>query len=129
MAIIRKDAAKVELKEGMIEVRAETVEGWNVAFERWPPGDYSPLFHGLPGNACSAAHYGYCLKGKGTAVFNDHEEHIQAGQAYVLRPGHTFRVEETLEMVEFTPLTPEYAEVGEAFMKNFPKWMAAARPR
>src|SRR5688572_18934478 len=122
MTVIRRENANVELKEGPIEVRAQAVDGWNVSFEAWPVGDYSPLFKGLPGNACRASHYGYCLKGKAVAVFADHEETVQGGQAYVLAPGHTFRVLEPFESVEFTQLTAEYGEVGEIFMRNFPAW-------
>lgn len=129
MAVITKEKAKVELKEGPIEVRAEAVDGWNVSFERWPPGEYAPLFKGLPGNACLASHYGYCLKGKAVAVYKDRTETVSAGQAYVLAPGHTFRVLEAFESVEFTQLTPEYGEVGEAFMKNFPGWLSTLKAR
>ena len=123
MTIISKQTAKVELKEGAIELRAEAVDGWNVSFEKWPKADYSPLFHGLPGNACLASHFGYCIKGRARAIFNGREETVSAGQAYVLPPGHTFVVIEDFESVEFTQLTPEYGQVGEMFLKNFPAWM------
>jgi hypothetical protein len=130
MPTITKETANVDVKEGPIEVRSHAVDGWNVAFECWPPGDYRPLFHGLPGNACGAVHYGYCLKGKAKAVYADGRvETVQAGQAYVLRPGHTFQVLETFENVEFTQLTPEYGQVGEVFMKNFPGWLKANAKR
>lgn len=126
MTIVTKQTANVELKEGPIDVRAQAVDGWNVAFECWPRGDYSPLFHGLPDDACLASHYGYCLKGKAKCIYTDGtEETVQAGQAYVLRPGHTFVVLEPFENVEFTQLTPEYGRVGEAFLKNFPGWLKA----
>lgn len=126
MTIVSKKTANVDLKEGPIEVRSQAVDGWNVAFESWPPGDYRPLFRGLPGNACLASHYGYCLKGKAKAIYADGTEDIvEAGKAYVLRPGHTFQVLEAFENVEFTQLTPEYGQVGETFMKNFPAWLKA----
>jgi hypothetical protein len=125
MTIVSKKSANVDLKEGPIEVRSQAVDGWNVAFESWPAGpDYKPLFHGLPGNACLAVHYGYCLKGKAKCMYADGtSETVVAGQAYVLRPGHTFQVLEDFENVEFTQLTPEYGQVGETFMKNFPGWL------
>lgn len=123
--MIAKDKAKIEFQDGPIEIRAEAVDGWNVSFERWPPGDYRPLFRGLPQDACHATHYGYCLKGKGKIVFADREEIVTAGQAYVATPGHTFVVLEPFEAVEFTPLTPEYARVGEVVMANMPAWLKA----
>ncbi len=125
MTIVDPQKANVELKEGRIEIRAQAVDGLNVSFERWPKGDYRPLFHGLPGNACLASHYGYCLKGKAKALYAGREETVAAGQAYVLPPGHTFVVLEDFESVEFTPLTPEYGQVGEVFLKNFPAWLKA----
>ena len=126
MTIVSKKTANIDLKEGPIEVRSQAVDGWNVAFESWPAGDYRPLFHGLPGNACLASHYGYCLKGKAKAIYSDGtEDVVEAGKAYVLRPGHTFMVLEPFENVEFTQLTPEYGQVGETFMKNFPGWLKA----
>jgi hypothetical protein len=126
MTIVDKAKANVELAEGPIEVRAQTVDGWQVSFEKWPKGDYRPLFAGLPGNACLAAHFGYCLKGKAKAIYTDGtEDVVEAGKAYVLRPGHTFQVLEAFENVEFTQLTPEYGQVGEAFMKNLPAWLRA----
>lgn len=130
MTIVNPKTANVELKEGPIEVRAQAVDGWNVAFEKWPAGDYRPLFHGLPGNACMAVHYGYALKGKAKCTYADgREETVAAGQAYVLQPGHTFQVLEPFENVEFTQLTPEYGQVGEVFMKNFPAWLQANSKR
>lgn len=125
MTIVDRTQANVELKEGRMEVRAQAVDGWQVSFEKWPAGDYRPLFHGLPGNACLAAHYGYCIKGKAKAIFAGREEVVAAGQAYVLAPGHTFVVLEDFESIEFTQLTPEYGQVGEVFMRNFPAWLKA----
>lgn len=122
MTIVDPKKANVELKEGPIEIRAQAVDGWQVSFEKWPVADYRPLFRGLPQDACLAAHFGYCLKGKAKAIYEDREEIVQAGQAYVLAPGHTFVVLEAFESVEFTELTPAYGQVGDVFMKNFPAW-------
>ena len=125
MTIIDPKKANVELKEGRIEVRAQAVDGWQVSFESWPKADYKPLFHGLPGNACLAGHHGYCIQGKAKAVYANREGTVVAGQAYVLEPGHTFVVLEDFKSIEFTQLSPEYGQVGEAFMKNFPGWLEA----
>lgn len=123
MTIVDPKKANVELKEGKVEVRAQAMDGWQVSFESWPKGDYRPLFQGLPGNACLAAHYGYCIKGKAKAIYADREETVVAGQAYVAQPGHTFVVLEDFQSVEVTQLTPEYGQVGEIFMKNLPAWL------
>jgi hypothetical protein len=44
--------------------------------------------------------------------------------ACILPPGHTFVVLEDFQSVEFTQLTPEYGQVGEVFLKDFPPWLA-----
>lgn len=128
MTIVDPKKTNVDLKEGPIEVRSQAVDGWNVSFETWPKGDYSALFQGLPGNACLVPHHGYCLKGKAKAVYAGREETVSAGQAYVLAPGHTFVVLEDFASVEFTQLTPDYGQVGDVFMTNFPAWLKSQLP-
>jgi hypothetical protein len=130
MTVVKKKDAKTELKEGRMEVRSREVDGWNVTFESWPPADYRPLFHGAPDDACPAVHYGYCLAGKARATYTDgRKETIQAGDAYVLEPGHVFEVLEHFETVEFTQATEAYGRTVEVAMKNFPAWLQANRKR
>jgi len=84
------------------------------AFERAPQGmDSRPLFHGLPGDACQCPHWGYVISGKMRVIYEDHEELIEAGEAYYLAPGHNVVCDEAGEIVEFSPET-EYRRTMEA---------------
>ena len=75
-----------------------------VAFERAPSGmDSRPLFEGLPGDSCQCPHWGYVISGRMRVIYADHEETVNAGEAYYLAPGHNIVCEEAGELVEFSP--------------------------
>jgi mannose-6-phosphate isomerase-like protein (cupin superfamily) len=119
----------LELNEAGAEVRATQWGNMNVGIEKWPVGDYSDLFTGLPKNQCQGAHFGYCLKGRATAITSSGKEQLRAGEVYYLPPGHSFRVEEALEVVEFTPLDGGYQQTMEVAMQNLPKVLERLRGR
>jgi len=73
-------------------------------FEKIKGGtDFSPLFVGLPDDMCQSPHWGYLFKGKIRFTYKDHDEVINAGEAYYARPGHKFECIEDAETVEFSP--------------------------
>jgi hypothetical protein len=49
--------------------------------------DLAPFLTGLPDNKCSLRHWGYMVKGSMRVKYNDHEEVVNAGDAYYLAPG------------------------------------------
>ena len=52
--------------------------------------DLAPFFKGGPNDQCPASHVGYVLKGKfGVRRADGVEEIFEAGDAFVLEPGHT----------------------------------------
>ncbi len=90
----------------------------NVAFEAFPVGlDTSPLFKGLPNDACPCPHWGFLFKGKFRVKYLDHEEVISAGQAYYLSPGHNLVTLEDAEVIEFSP-KGEYQKTMEVAQRN-----------
>jgi len=91
----------------------------NIAFEAFPAGtDTVPLFKGLPDDSCQCPHWGYLFKGKMRIKYSDnHEEVINAGEAYYLPPGHNVLVEEDCEIVEFSP-KGEYQKTMEVATRN-----------
>lgn len=90
----------------------------NVAFEGFPAGmDTTPLFKGLPNDACQCPHWGYLFKGKMRVKYIDDEEIITAGEAYYLPPGHNVMAEEDCEVVEFSP-KGEYQKTMEVAARN-----------
>ncbi len=76
----------------------------NVALETFPAGtDLSPLFRGLPEDRCQCPHWGYLLSGRLRVRYRDHEEILNAGDAYYMAPGHAPIFEADTEVVEFSP--------------------------
>ena len=76
-----------------------------VAFNEVPAGgDMSPLFVGLPDNACPAAHWGYILEGAIRLKYVDgKEETVKAGEVFYWPAGHIPFVEKDLKIIDFTP--------------------------
>jgi hypothetical protein len=77
----------------------------NVARVRFPAGaDATPLLEGLPNNLCQCPHWGTVLKGSIHVTYADGtEETVNAGDVYYWPPGHTVRVDEDYEAIEFSP--------------------------
>jgi hypothetical protein len=98
-----------------------------VSFERWPPGDYSALFKGLPDDMCQVPHWGVCLKGKGYMITRTGRELITGGMAFYAPPGHTIVVLEAMETIEFTPTGEESELTAEVLMKNLSAWVEGQR--
>jgi len=79
--------------------------GMNVARIRFPKGaDAKPLLEGLPGDLCQCPHWGVVMKGSIHVDFADgRKETVRAGEVYHWPPGHTVRVDEDYEAIEFSP--------------------------
>ena len=93
----------------------------NLAFETFPAGtDTTPLFKGLPNDACQCPHWGYVFKGKMRVKYSDHEELISTGEAFYLAPGHNVVTEEDCEIIEFSP-KGEYRKTMEVAARNMEK--------
>jgi hypothetical protein len=94
------------------------LEGYTVAFEEFSEGgDFAPLFRGLPDDRCQAHHWGVVLEGRMTFTYGDHEEIVDAGEAYYAGPGHTPAAALGTKTIEFTP-TPELHASLEVVMAN-----------
>jgi hypothetical protein len=78
--------------------------GITVAFEHAQAGqDASGMLKGLPDDRCQAPHWGYLFAGTMTADYGDHQETIEAGQAYYIAPGHRMSFQADCQALEFTP--------------------------
>jgi hypothetical protein len=85
----RKDEAPILLDEPEIEGRYVELGEHTVSFESFHvDADPAPLFRGLPDDRCPCPH---------------REETLEAGDAYVLTPGHLTLVTAGTEVVEFSP--------------------------
>jgi len=86
--------------------------------------DMSPLLRGLPGDRCTAEHWGYVTKGSMTFRNEDHDELVSAGEAFYATPGHVpISNEPGTEYVQFTP-THQLGPIDEAIHRN----LAAMQP-
>ena len=111
-------------RAGVISRQAEWGD-LNVALERFPAGtDLSPLFQGLPEDRCQCPHWGYLLRGRLRVRYRDHEELVNAGDAYYMAPGHAPIFEEDTEVVEFSP-RGEYQMMREVVAENLAAGVAS----
>jgi len=61
------------------------------------------LLKGLPGDSCPCPHWGYLFAGKITVTYADRVESYQAGDAFLMSPGHVPAAEAGTEFVQFSP--------------------------
>ena len=96
------------LEAGGVCIQSEDWGELNVARIRFPKGaDATPLLEGLPGGLCPCPHWGTVLKGSIRVRYADGtEEVVRAGEAYYWPPGHTVRMDEDYEAIEFSPARP-----------------------
>jgi hypothetical protein len=100
----RKDEAPILLDEPEIEGRYAELGEHTVSFESFHvDADPSPLFRGLPDDRCPCPHWGVVLSGRIVVRYPDREETLEAGDAYVMTPGHLTLVSAGSEVVEFSP--------------------------
>ena len=91
----------------------------HVGLETYREGfDIAPLLKGLPDDRCQCPHYGYVLKGRMKVRYADHEEVVNAGDAYYIAPGHAPLMEAGTELVEFSP-KDEFQKTMEVVERNF----------
>lgn len=93
------------LESGGVCFQGEDWGDTNVARVRFPAGaDATPLLEGLPDNLCQCPHWGVVVKGSIHVTYaNGTEETVNAGEVYYWPPGHTVRVDEDYEAIEFSP--------------------------
>jgi len=79
--------------------------------------DLAPMLKGLPDDLCQCPHWGYMFKGKQTVRYKDHEEVLEAGDAYYMPPGHAPAAVAGSEFLMISP-TDELARTTEAIQRN-----------
>jgi quercetin dioxygenase-like cupin family protein len=120
MPSISRHTATQQITDGRVESFSADLEGgYTVNFGRFRPDmDLTPLLKGAPGDRCQCPHWGYVLQGRLTYRFADHEETVQAGDAFYLPPGHIpVSNEPDSAIVQFSP-THELRQVEAVIMKN-----------
>jgi hypothetical protein len=111
-------ASNTELpKSGFGEGRSAEWGDMTIDFASSPPIDLAPLLKGLPDDLCQCPHWGFLFKGKIVVRYADHEETIEAGQAYYMPPGHAPEALEDIELLQFSP-SVQMRESMDAMRRN-----------
>ena len=108
---------------GYVDAYEQEIGDWTVSIESdLTDIDYTPFFKGAPNDQCQATHLGYMLKGKFSVRRADGvEETFEAGDAFIIEPGHTPIVFAGCEWVAFTP-TEEARQQAAVMMPNVMKF-------
>jgi Cupin domain len=115
--VSKQSASKVK-NFGVAEDRSDDVDGYTINFVTiLESHDLGPMLKALPGGNCSCPHWGYVLKGKVVVRYDDHEEVLEAGDAYYMPPGHAPEAEAGTELLQISP-AGQLAEVETALMKS-----------
>ncbi len=108
---------------GYLDAYEQEIGDWSVSIESdLTDIDYAPFFKGAPNDQCQAHHVGYVLKGKfGVRKADGVEEIFEAGDAFIIEPGHIPIVFAGCEWVAFTP-TEEARQQAAVMMPNVMKF-------
>lgn len=119
----KADASSHTVIPGYTDAYEQEIGGWTVTLETdLSDMDLAPFFKGAPSDQCQAHHFGYVLKGRfGFRTADGVEEIFEAGDAFVMEPGHTPIMFEGGEFVAFTP-TDEARQEAAVMMPNIVKY-------
>lgn len=102
----KSNAASHVAIPGYTDMYSGEIGDWEVSFDsNFTDMDEAPLYKGGKDDLCQSRHVGFMLKGKfGIRKPDGSEEFFEAGDAFVIEPGHTPLMFEGSEFVSFTPL-------------------------
>jgi mannose-6-phosphate isomerase-like protein (cupin superfamily) len=124
MPKVSKESAPEVQDFGAAVDRTGHLDGYTVNFVSIrETHDLAPMLAMLSTGNCACHHWGYVVKGRITMRYPDHEEIVEAGDAFYFPPGHAPEAEAGTELVQFTP-TDEMA----ALMTEMREVMAAQGP-
>ncbi len=109
---------------GFFEASSQELDGYTVEIERYSTDmEYAFAYKGLPNDQCQATHMGYILKGRLTVHMADGTDEVfEAGDAYVITPGHVPAIAAGTEFVTFTPITEESKQANQVVQANMMKY-------
>ena len=121
--VSKATASSYHVFPGYMEEHEQEVGDWTVSIQtNFTDMDLAPFFKGAPDDQCQATHMGYVLKGKfGIRRADGVEEIFEAGDAFVIEPGHTPIMFAGAEYVAFTP-TEEAKQQAAVMMPNIMKF-------
>jgi hypothetical protein len=121
-----KDAMQVE-DPGPLRVHEGEAGGYICNFLQFHVDvDATPLLKGMPDDRCQCEHWGYVIKGRLTFRYPDHDETVEAGEAFYCRPGHIpVGNEPGTEYVQWSP-AEDIRRVAEVMKANMERMHAGA---
>jgi hypothetical protein len=126
MSKVSKQSGMQVERHGPVENHHADVDGYAIDFVSFSEDiDATPLMKGLPDDKCQCPHWGYVFKGRLTFRFADHDEVVEAGDAFYSPPGHVPTVEAGTEYLQFSP-SEELRTVSEAMKANMQRMMQGA---
>lgn len=103
---------------GVAVDRTTILDGYSVNFVSIQQShDLAPILANLPTGRCTCPHWGYVFKGRMIVRYDDHEEVINAGEAFYMPPGHAPEAEAGTELLQFSP-ADQLAEVEAAIFAS-----------
>ena len=121
MARVSKDTTPTTTDFEIAEDRSCELDDFTVNFVTIRQDhNLAPMLAGLPGGMCQCPHWGVVTKGRMTVSYADHDEVIEAGDAFYMTPGHTPAAEAGTEFVQFSPtdlLAETEAAIAEAMQQ------------
>ena len=117
--VSKATASSHQVFPGYMDAYEQEMGDWTVSVEsNLTDMDLAPFFKGAPNDQCQAHHMGYVITGKfGVRRADGVEEIFEAGDAFVIEPGHTPIVFAGAEYVAFTP-TEESKQQDAVVMPN-----------
>jgi hypothetical protein len=104
MAKVSSKTAENVKDYGVALDRFSTLEGYTFNFVAIREDmDLAPMLASLPGGKCACPHWGVMLKGQMTVRYGDHEETLEAGDAFYMPPGHTPEAKAGTEFIQISP--------------------------
>jgi hypothetical protein len=107
-----------DVRTGVAGGYRAVLDGYFISVEKHTADfDLSPMFKGLPGDACICEHWGYVLAGAITYKRPEGDETFAAGEVFYVAPGHTHVLTTGGEMVEFSRAA-DHQQVHDQFARN-----------
>ena len=104
MPTLSRQTASLVDDFGVAEDRHDDLDGYTVNFVTIrQTHSLAPMLAALPGGRCMCPHWGFVFTGRLTIRYADHEETVEAGEAFYMSPGHVPAAEEGTEFVQFSP--------------------------
>jgi hypothetical protein len=113
MPKVSKETAATIADFGVALDRSSDLDGYTVNFVSiLKDHDLAPMLASLPGGKCQCPHWGFVFKGRMIVRYDDHEEVIEAGDAYYMPPGHAPEAEAGSEFLQISPAAELAATVA-----------------